>query len=99
MMINHDEATSLEFIVRKVYNCQRFGVMGIANADHLEAHPMDAAIVVFAPLYRNKESIEEIDSFVDEYSCIFNFPDSYEYNQETVENYIEGLRYLVDKYL
>lgn len=97
-MINHREAISLEHIVRRVYNCERFGVMGVANSDHLERHPMDAAIVIFAPLYQEQKVIEDIDSFIDEYSCIFNFHEDYEYNEQTVNNYIEGLRRLVDKY-
>lgn len=97
-MINHNEATSLEFIVRRVYNCERFGVMGIADADHLERNPLDAAIVIFAPLYREQREIEEIDAFMDRYSCVFNFPEDYTYNEETVANYIEGLRNLVDRY-
>ena len=97
-MINHDEAISLECIIRNVYNCDRFGVMGIANADHLERNPMDAAIVIFAPLYLKQKEIEEINSFVDEYGCIFNFPNDYKYNKETVDNYIDGLRKLASKY-
>ena len=97
-MINHDEAISLEHIVRRVYNCERFGVMGIANADYLERNPLDAAIVIFAPLYREQREISEIDEFIDQYRCIFNYPEDYTYNEETVENYIEGLRSLVDIY-
>ena len=32
--ISHAEATALEYIVRSVFNCERFGVMGVADADH-----------------------------------------------------------------
>lgn len=96
--INHDEAVKLEYLIRKVYKCDRFGVMGIADADHLEFHPLDAANVILAPLYLNKTEIAEIDSFVDEQSCIFNFSDDYVYNETAVRKYIEGLNSLVDKY-
>ena len=34
--ISHAEATALEYIVRSVFNCERFGVMGVADADQLE---------------------------------------------------------------
>ena len=30
--ISHAEATALEYIVRSVFNCERFGVMGVADA-------------------------------------------------------------------
>ena len=97
-MINHDEAIALEFSVRKVFDCERFGVMGIANADHLERYPMDAALVVFAPLYKEQAEIPEIDEFMDKYGCIFHFPDSYTYDKNTVREYIDELRTLIDKY-
>ena len=48
-MINHSEAFELELIVRRVFDCDRFGVMGIADAGHLERCPYDAAIAVFVP--------------------------------------------------
>lgn len=95
--INHSEATELEYLIRKVYKCDRFGVMGIADADHLEFHPLDAANVILAPLYLDNTDISEIDSFVDEQSCIFNF-DNYVYNETVVRNYIDGLSSLVNKY-
>lgn len=98
-IINHDEAFSLEMIVRGVYKCDRYGVMGVANADHLELSPMDAVLVVFAPLYKNEKEIIEIDDFVDRYNCIFNFPDDYEYNKETVADFIKEFRSLVEKYI
>ena len=95
--ISHAEATALEYIVRSVFNCERFGVMGVANADHLERCPLDAAMVVFAPLYKNKAEISEIDEFMDQNICYFSF-DDYEYEEEKVEKYIEELRKLVKKY-
>ena len=98
VMINDSEATSLELIVRRVYNCGKGGVMGIADASHLERNPLDAAIVIFAPLYKEQREIEEIDAFMNQYSSIFNFPERYTYNEETVANYIEGLRNLVGRY-
>lgn len=29
-MVNHMDAIALEHLIRRVYNCDRFGVMGIA---------------------------------------------------------------------
>lgn len=96
--ISHSEAFELEHLIRKVYNCDRFGVMGIADADHLEYHPLDAANVILAPLYLNQNNISDVENFIDEQSCIFNFSDNYEYNEDTVRKYIDGLSSLVNKY-
>lgn len=96
-MINHNEAFELELIVRRVFNCDRNGVMGIADADHLERCPYDAAIVVFAPLYKTNSKIDEIDQFMDDFSCYFTF-DDFQYSKEKVREYIDGLRELVEKY-
>ena len=96
-MIKHSEAFELEHIVRRVFNCDRFGVMGIADADHLERCPFDAAIVVFAPLYKINNEIEEIEQFMDEFSCYFTFSD-YQYSEEKVREYSDGLKNLVEKY-
>lgn len=96
--INHQDAISLEYIVRSVFNeCSRGGVMGIADADHLERYPLDAALVIFAPLYMNSCSICDIEDFIDRYSCIFNF-DDFEYDSNVVENYIEELKQLINRY-
>lgn len=96
-MINHNEAFELEHIVRRVFNCDRFGVMGIADADHLERCPYDAAIAVFAPLYKTHKEIEDIEQFMDDFACYFTFSD-YQYSEEKVREYIDGLKKLVDKY-
>lgn len=97
-LINHDEAIELEYIIRRVYKCDRFGVMGIANADRLEHHPLDAANVILAPLYFDKSDLTDVENFMDTYSSLFNFYDYYEYDKDKVRSYIDGLKKLVDKY-
>lgn len=44
--IEHGDAIELESIVRRLFNCDRSGVSGLADADNFESHPMDAAIMV-----------------------------------------------------
>lgn len=95
--ISHNDAFVLEHIVRAVFNCDRFGVMGIADADHLERLPLDAATAVFSSLYKDKTEIREIDEFMDHYNCYFTF-DDYRYDEKEVKQYIDGLRELVKKY-
>ena len=48
--MDHQDAISLEYIVRNVFDCGPGGVMNVANADQLEIKPMNAAIAIFAPL-------------------------------------------------
>lgn len=87
----------MEHIVRAVFGCDRFGVMGIADADHLERLPFDAATAIFSPLYKDREEIPEIDDFVDHYNCYFTF-DDYIYDENKVKQYIDELRKLERKY-
>lgn len=97
-MITHDEAFHLEMLVRKVFRCSRFGAMGIADADHLEYHPFDAALVTLAPLCTNNRQYDDIDDFIDRYGCYFQFPDEYVYEQHRVESFIEELKSLIDRF-
>ena len=38
--INHNDAIELEYQVRRLFKCDRAGVSGMADADHLESRPM-----------------------------------------------------------
>ena len=95
--MDHQDAISLEYIVRNVFDCGPGGVMNVANADKLEIKPMNAAIAIFAPLYFDNKVLEDVDNFIDRYSCIFDY-DDYELNQENIDNYIKELKTLVKKY-
>lgn len=99
-ILQHNESFKLEHIVRNIYNCGRGGVMGVADADHIDYNPMEAVIAIFAPCYMSKgtASYSDIDQFVDKYNCIFHFTDSYEYDKETVENFFDELDSLITKY-
>lgn len=97
-IIDHQDAISLEWIVRDVYKCGRGGAMGIADADNLERNPVNAAIVAFAPIVKERGPIEEITNFIDTYSCVFSLNDEYKYDKKKTKEYIDTLRKLVDKY-
>ena len=95
----HEDALRLEGIVRKVFNCDRFGVMGIADADHLERYPLDAVWAVFAPLYQSEKSFPDIEDFTDKYSVIFHYPEEYVYSSKTIKEFIEEFDNLVKKHI
>lgn len=97
--IDHGDAITLEGIIRRLYNCDRFGISGYADADHLESNPLDAATLVIAPLYYTGKVTNqlEFDSFLAKYDCIFGYPEE-NLTQESVEEYISDLESIVKKY-
>ena len=98
--INHNDAVALEFLIRKLYNCGRTGVSGLADADHFATHPMDAAIMVVSYIYARglQKSDTEYDEFLFKYDTIFNYPEENDAANE-VDNYIADLASIVDKYI
>lgn len=97
IVISHSDAISLESIVREVFDCNRGGVMGVADADYLERFPLEAAIAIFAPLYKDQKDIPEIDAFMDEYGSLFHYRKD-DVTVDTVKEYIDRLKVLVKNY-
>ena len=98
--IKHSDALRLENLVCRLFECDRTGVSGLADADHFESHPMDAAIMVIAYIHAKKlqDSETQYDEFLSKYDTIFTYPD--ENNaQDEVQHYIDHLAKLVEKYV
>ena len=98
--IKHSDALRLENLVCRLFECDRTGVSGLADADHFESHPMDAAIMVIAYIHAKKlqDSETQYDEFLSKYDTIFTYPD--ENNaQDEVHNYIDDLAKIVEKYV
>ena len=97
--ITHSNAIVLEHYVRKLFNCDRSGVSGLADADNFESRPMDAAVMVVSYIHaKNLQSSEtQYDEFLSKYDTIFNYPDENNAEHE-VENYIEELKEIVEAY-
>lgn len=99
--ITHDEACDLEILVRNVYGCDRFGIMGLADADYFEVNPLHAAILIFAPKFRHsrwsRKEIPDITEFLSRYDDYFTCDDN-EYDAEIVDRYISELEGLIRKY-
>ena len=93
--MKHDDKTSLESIVRQVYNCDRGEAMCAAESDFLGSMPLAAALVTLVPLYKEHGNIEEISKFIDDYACA----NEEEWKDDKfVRKYIKQLKKLVDKY-
>ena len=63
MRITHNDAISLESVVRNVFSCDRAGMGGYIDADHFESAPSDAALIALAPLWQ-KGDLHEIEDFL-----------------------------------
>ena len=98
--VSHNEAIRLEHQVRRLYKCDRAGVSGMADADHLESQPMDAAIMIISYIHAKglQNSETEYDEFLCKYAAIFRYSDENNANDE-INNYINELREIVDKYI
>lgn len=98
--ISHNEAIELEHQVRRLFNCNRGGISGLADADHFESRPLDAAIIVISYIHAKdlQWSETEYDDFLTKYDIIFRYPDENNAKNE-VENYINDLSSIVDKYI
>lgn len=91
MRISHNDAISLEHIVRGVFTCDRAGMGGYIDADHFESAPFDAALIALAPLWQ-KADFHEIEDFLFKWEQILRDTD----NKDTsIESYIQELDNLV----
>ena len=97
MLISGDNALALEYLVRRVYDCERGGVMNVAEADKLKKHPMLAPTVIFAPLYLKQKNWDDIDAFMEKY-CDFYYCEADEISKDFVKSFINDLEALVNKY-
>lgn len=98
--VTHNEAMELEHQVRRLYGCDRAGVSGLADADHFESRPIDAAIMVVSYIHAKElhYSETEYEEFLSKYDTIFRYPDENDAKNE-VENYISELSEIIDKYI
>lgn len=99
MIISHNDAITLERIVRRVYNCDRSGVSGMVDADYFDEKPIQAAVLVIAYLYA-RDMVQDpylYDEFLHKYETIFDYPDENDIESE-IKNYIVDLRSIVDGY-
>lgn len=98
-IINHNDATELEYQVRRLYKCDRGGVSGLVDADYFERYPVQAAVLVVAYIYAKELDSEpyQFDEFLTKYKNIFEYSEESDMEAE-VKNYIEALGSIVDQY-
>lgn len=91
MRITHNEAIELEFIVRKVYDCDRGGMGGFIDADHFESSPFDAALIALAPLWK-KMDFRSVEDFLIKWEDVLRNEDDHE---QPIDDYFHELDELV----
>lgn len=76
MGINEHEAMVLEYLVKKVYD-EKDGKAfnGLVDADRIAKHPIWAAVLGLAPLYR-RDTDGSIAAFMDKYVPVFENPET-----------------------
>lgn len=76
---SHSLAISIEWTLRKLFNCERFGLGGFINSDSIEASPMQSYRLGFAAIYAEASSDKRrlIDRFID---------DNYQYEDMNIED-------------
>lgn len=98
-LINSNEAFILEHLVRRVFNCDRFGVSTLATADYFERNPLAAAIMVVSALYSSERVSDHrmFDQFISDYSIAFD-QSAETIDLEVVTQYIDELRNIIHHY-
>lgn len=96
--LSSENSLKLEWLVRRVFDTERGGVLNVANADHLTHFPLSAPIAIFSPLYLKHKSLPDVEEFMDKY-CDFKYcEDPSELPNSYQDNFISDLEALVNKY-
>ena len=100
LKINHNDAIKLEHQVRRLYNCDRAGISGMADADYFEGNPIQAAVLVVAYVYarRLENGPYQYDEFLHKYETIFKYPEENDFDNE-VKKYVSELKEIVEQYI
>lgn len=99
--IKHEKAIELEEQVCRLFNCERGGVSGMADADNYENNPICAAYMVVSYIYAQGLAFNDrqFDEFLYKYECIF-LDDSYEYDLDKETNkYVSEISSIVESFI
>jgi hypothetical protein len=98
--IEHSDAIELEYQVRRLYQCGRGGVSGMADADYFEGHPLQAAVLVVAYIHANgmESGPYQYDDFLVRYEKKFEKPLGNSM-QEIMREYLAELNDIVEEYV
>lgn len=66
-------AVDIEFEIRRVFRCERFGFAGIANSDFIRRNPLAAVLATCGFIYANVDEIKkkQVEQFINSTQCYF----------------------------
>lgn len=99
--INHNDAIELEHIVSDLYDCDRGGVAGLADADVFQRNPLYAGILIISYYYARRIPVDghKLDEMLFKYSTAITYPDEQEESTDKiVQSYIEDLKKVILEY-
>lgn len=75
---SHSLAISMEWALRRIFNCERFGLGGFIDSDSIERNPMQSFRLGFAVIYPNSSRDKKavIDAFID---------GNYQYEEQNID--------------
>ena len=93
---NH--AVNIEFILRDVFNCERYGLGGIVNSDFIRKQPFTAIACGLSFLYATAEfeSQLEIINFIEEYSFFSEMSIDFILSFDTSSKVVNGINFEID---
>lgn len=97
--INHIDAIELEHIVSALYDCDRYGIAGLADASIFESNPLYAAILTISYFFAQGKSVNEkkLNEFWNKYQVIFDYSDEIDAKGQ-VATYIADLKEIIKEY-
>lgn len=100
LRITDTQAMQLEYLVRAVYACERYGVAHMADADYLGLYPFHAALLILAPRLRESKNCntDKIVDFMDKYESTLTDSTVGKFDKDVIDYYINDLRALVRRY-
>lgn len=70
VMRSQGYAVSMEYDIRRVFNCERFGFAGIANSDFIRKNPLAAVLATCGFIYAkvNEQDKKIVEKFINDTS-------------------------------
>lgn len=110
VMLSQGKAISIEWIMRRIFDCDQLGFGGQVSADHIRKHPFLSMTQGLAVLYeRIPEKRNAINKFIEDFSFYENMSIDYLLSFDTKEktdgigtieiekeNGLEQLDYIID---
>lgn len=98
VMLSQGKAVSVEWILRRIFDCEQLGFGGQVSADRIRKHPFLSMTQGLAVLYeRNPEKRNAINKFIEDFSFYEGMSMDYLLSFDTKEKTEENRTIEIDK--